>query len=207
MEFSSIKYERFNCLDNTFVKMIYILDNFLPHNLFNALKEIKDFEEIKTPGKSFWISKLPEEFQNFVTNKISSIEGKEIKNILCFLREAKQNQDTDWRIHNDSIIQGEQPDRALVLFLSQDNYDGLNGTAFWKHKTYGDTYPGGSLDDFNKLLIKDSNDISKWDLKTVIGHKTNRLISYPCEYFHSKYPNEFKKSREVMVMFYKKINE
>jgi len=37
--------------------MIYILDNFLPHNLFNALKEIKDFEEIKTPGKSFWISK------------------------------------------------------------------------------------------------------------------------------------------------------
>ena len=65
--------------------MIYILDNFLPHNLFNALKEIKDFDEIKTPGKSFWISKLPEEFQNFITNKISSIEGKEIKNILCFV--------------------------------------------------------------------------------------------------------------------------
>ena len=34
-------------------------------------------------------------------------------------------------------------------------------------------------------------------------HKKNRLISYPCNYFHSKYPNEFVESRIVFVMFYK----
>ena len=87
--------------------------------------------------------------------------------------------------------------------FQDEKHEGLNGTAFWSHNQHGDTYVGRDKDDFNKLLIEDSNDISKWDLKTVIGHKKNRLISYPCEYFHSKYPNEFKNSREVMVMFYK----
>jgi hypothetical protein len=182
--------------------MIYILDNFLPHNLFNALKEIKDFDEIKTPGKSFWISKLPEEFQNFITNKISSIEGKEIKNILCFLREAKENQDTDWRIHNDTIIEGQKPDRAIVLYINSEESN-LNGTAFWEHENYGETYIESNAEEFDRMLTQDANDKSKWKLKSVIGYKENRLLSYPCNYFHSKYPNKFIGSRRVLVMFYK----
>jgi hypothetical protein len=79
----------------------------------------------------------------------------------------------------------------------------LNGTAFWKHKNYGEIYNGKDSEEFDKLLKNDSNDISKWQLKSVIGHKENRLISYPCNYFHSKYPNEFINSRKVFVMFYK----
>ena len=53
------------------------------------------------------------------------------------------------------------------------------------------------------MLSEDAEDLSKWNLKSIIGHKPNRLISYPCEYFHSKYPNEFIDSRVVFVMFYK----
>jgi len=188
--------------------VIYIKDNFLPSNLLKSIIEDKnEYNEHKTPGKSFWVKEPSSMFVEYISNKISDIEGCKINNILCFFREAKQGQDNEWRIHNDSIIEGEKPERALVLFLSEENQDGLNGTAFWSHKTYGDTYPGGSVDDFNRLLVDDSNDISKWDLKTVIGHKKNRLVSYPCDYFHSKYPNEFKNSREVMVMFYNKKNE
>jgi|TARA_R100000935_G_scaffold31276_1_gene51828 hypothetical protein len=184
--------------------MIYIKDNFLPQNLLKAVREdASSYKEVKTPGKSFWTKKPSEAFVSFVEQMISDIEGHNIENILCFFREAKQNQDNDWRIHNDSIIEGQQPDRAIVLFLSDDNEPGLNGTAFWNHKTYGDTYRGDTEEAFNELLINDSNDISKWNLKTVIGHKTNRLVSYPCDYFHSKYPNEFKESRQVLVMFYK----
>ena len=42
------------------------------------------------------------------------------KNILTqgFFREAKKGQDTNWRIHNDSIIDNQQPDRAIVLFAN-----------------------------------------------------------------------------------------
>ena len=52
-------------------------------------------------------------------------------------------------------------------------------------------------------LKNEANDLSRWNLRSIVGHKKNRLVSYPCSYFHSKYPNEFKQSRVVFVMFYK----
>ena len=184
--------------------MIYIKDNFLEPDLLEIiLKDKREYLEVETPGKSFWVKEPSKSLVDYMVDKISYVEHVEAENILCFFRQAKIDQDSDWRIHNDSIIEGQKPERALVLFLSQDTKDGLNGTALWSHKTHGDTYKGSTEDDFNRLLINDSNDISKWDLKTVIGHKQNRLVSYPCEYFHSKYPNVFEDSREVLVMFYK----
>tara|TARA_R110000744_G_scaffold375312_1_gene488687 strand:- start:339 stop:1046 length:708 start_codon:yes stop_codon:yes gene_type:complete len=184
--------------------MIYIKDNFLePDLLETILKDKREYLEVETPGKSFWVKEPSNIFVDYMVAKISYMEHVEAENILCFFRQAKLDKDNEWRVHNDSIIEGQKPERALVLFLSEDNHKGLNGTALWSHKTHGDTYKGSTEDDFNKLLINDSNDISKWDLKTVIGHKQNRLVSYPCEYFHSKYPNAFEDSREVLVMFYK----
>ena len=189
--------------------MIYIKDDFLEQRLLDAiLLDKREYQEVKTPGKSFWVKEPSSLLVDYMVNKISYIENRHIENILCFFRQAKEGQDDDWRIHNDTIIQGQQPEKALVLYISKEIKDKLNGTAFWSHKDIGDMYPGGSVDDFNNLLTEDANDVSKWDLKSVIGHKQNRLISYPCNYFHSKYPNEFKENREVLVMFYKtkKIN-
>mgnify|MGYP001158761356 FL=1 len=184
--------------------MIYIKDNFLPKNIMNLYdKDKSSFQKVDTPGKSFWVKETSEVFVDFISYKIAEIEKTSIENILCFFRQAKENQDNDWRIHNDSIIEGQKPDRALVLYLTEDTQKGLNGTAFWSHIDYGDVYNGEGADEFNKILSEDSNDKSKWKLKSVIGHKKNRLISYPCNYFHSKYPNEFKEKREVLVMFYK----
>ena len=184
--------------------MIYIKDNFLDKELFEFVnKDLKQFKEVQTPGKKFWVIEPSEAFIDYITQRISLIESVRVENVLAFFREAKKGQDNDWRIHNDSIINGTQPDRAIVLYLSEDDNEGLNGTAFWSHKKYGDTYTGDGVEEFNKVLKEDSNDSSKWDLKSIIGHKQNRLISYPCEYFHSKYPNEFINSRRVLVMFYK----
>ena len=184
--------------------MIYIIDNFLDEKLLNVINnDASDFKEFKTPGKSFWVKTPSEEFINYVLNKLSIIENSDLENILAFFREAKQNQDNDWRIHNDSIINNKKPDRAIVLYLSEDNLNGINGTAFWSHKKLGDTFNYDNIDKFNDVLINDSDDISKWDLKSIIGHKNNRLLSYPCNYFHSKYPSEFIESRVVFVMFYK----
>ena len=117
--------------------MIYIVDNFLSQELLDEfLNDKSDFIEHRYPDKSFWVKMPSEKFNQYVINKIEKIEGKKIKNILSFFREAKEN-------------------------------------------------------------------IDAWTLKSVIGYKQNRLLSYPCEYFHSKYPKEFKQSRKVFVMFYK----
>jgi hypothetical protein len=184
--------------------MIYIEDDFLDIDVINSLNNDKNvFQEVKTTGKSFWVKMPSDKFTELVCNKISKIENAFIEPILSFFREAKEGQDNDWRIHNDSIIQGQQPDRAIVLFISKEQDEGLNGTAFWEHWKHGERFENITPKEYDRLLKEDSNSPQKWRLKSIIGHKQNRLLSYPCNYFHSKYPNEFLESRKVFVMFYK----
>jgi hypothetical protein len=185
--------------------MIYIKDNFLPPNLYKELVNYcNEFVEVKTPGKSFWIKNLPSELIHYIERSLKKLEGKDVKSILCFAREANQSQDNNWRIHNDTIIEGQQPDRAIVLYVKA-NEDKLHGTAFWEHENYGHTYNQSGNEEFNRMLIEDANNKSKWKLNSVIGYKDNRLLSYPCNYFHSKYPNKYNDQRIVVVMFYKYI--
>ena len=185
--------------------MIYIKDNFLDKELFEFVnKDLKQFKEVQTPGKKFWVIEPSEAFIDYITQRISMIESVRVENVLAFFREAKKGQDNDWRIHNDSVIEGTQPDRAIVFYMSENKTKELNGTAFWKHKKYGDSFKDSfNLEEFNRLIKEESNDLDKWELSSVVGHKKNRLLSYPCDYFHSKYPKEFEESRVVFVMFYK----
>jgi len=185
-------------------KGIYIIDDFLSDFLLNSfLKDDSEFIEQPMKGKSFWVRVPSEQFVKYVIEKIEKIENQKIVNLLSFFREAKKNQDDDWRIHNDSIILGQQPDRAIVLFMESKESAELNGTAFWEHKIHGDVYNGYGNDDFDKILKEESEKLESWNLKSVVGYKQNRLLSYPCRYFHSKYPKEFNDPRRVFVMFYK----
>lgn len=187
------------------VDLVYFKDNFLDNNLIDeVLNDKSDFQKVDTPGKSFWVKLPSARFLNEVKSKIEDLEQKEIEVIFSFFREAKESQDDELRIHNDSIINEQQPDRAGVLYISEDNRNFINGTAFWKHKKYGDTFDDSSdTEEFNRLIAEDSNDINKWELKSIIGHKKNRFLSYPCNYFHSKFPKEFIEPRIVFVIFYK----
>tara|TARA_Y100000592_G_scaffold100557_1_gene181172 strand:- start:5610 stop:6170 length:561 start_codon:yes stop_codon:yes gene_type:complete len=184
--------------------MIYFVDNFLsPSLLNNFLEDQSQFITFPTSGKTFWVRPSYEEFDNYVIERISKIEQRKIKNILSFFREAKEGQDDEWRIHNDSIINGEQPDRAIVLYMQSEESKELNGTAFWEHKKYGEVYKESGYQEDEKDLIEGSNKIEDFTLKSIIGYKQNRLLSYPSNYYHSKYPREFKEPRRVFVMFYK----
>ena len=48
-----------------------------------------------------------------------------------------------------------------------------------------------------------AENLDAWELQTVVGHKKNRFLSYPCSQYHSKYPNITEESRIVCVIFYK----
>jgi len=185
--------------------LIYFKDNFIQEDLINeVLLDKSDFVKVDTPGKSFWIKTPSNSFVNIVKSKIEEIEHNEIDIVFSFFREAKDGQDEELRIHNDSIINGQQPNRAGVLYMSDNNLDYINGTAFWKHKEIGEKFTESNDPiEFNRLINEDSNVLNKWELKSIIGHNKNRFLSYPCDYFHSKFPNEFKESRIVFVIFYK----
>jgi len=193
--------------------MIYFKDNFLSETLFNELnKKLINFKEVEVDESCtiFGIKSTPE-LTTYFEKQIEAIEGKKIEMILCFFRQSQLNEDDHWRIHADMYVHKDQsdfPQRGAVLYMSDvpnDLKQELTGTAFWEHPKYGDTSQN-SLDIHNEAL-KIGNDPSKWNLKSIIGHKKNRFVSFPCEYFHSKYPNKSIDKRKVCVMFYKYKDE
>lgn len=188
--------------------MIYLIDNFLSdeslEETINYLNS-NSYKEFKTPDKSFWVQEAKPEFINNITKALSIKEDRELECVLGFFRVSTNTIDAEWRIHSDGIIDGQKPDRAVVLYISPREMKELHGTAFWDHKDYGKKQPDNiSNKDFDALLIKESGNLNNWKLNTVLGYEQNRLISYPANYFHSKYPNKaWKEGRQVFVMFYK----
>ena len=188
--------------------MIYCIDDFLSKDLLEETKNklnSEEYVEVETPGKSFWIQEASSEFTNNVLKKLSEREGVELESILAFFRVSNEEVDTEWRIHSDLKIAGEQPDRAAVLYMSPKEMEELHGTAFWEHKTYGKCLPEGTTDEeYNRMITSEAENLEAWRLSSVSGYEENRLISYPSNYFHSKYPNKsWKSGRQVFVIFYK----
>ena len=185
--------------------MIYFIDNFISWENLNKLDVyLNNFEEVDTGEKKFWVMDVPNNILNIFCERIKLIEGKTPKVLLSMFRISDSERDIDWRIHCDGIINNDIPKRAAIFYISQSNYDSLHGTAFWQHKKYGDFLSDDKLENFNKILLKDANNLDVWKLKSVIGYKRNRLLSYPANYFHSKYPNKsWQSGRKILVIFYK----
>ena len=188
--------------------MIYFIDDFLPSYILDeTIKDLssQDYKVFKTPDESFYYQIPTKSFINYVVNKLEEIENNKIINILSAFRLSNEEISNNWKIHSDLIIEGQKPDRALVLYISPRKINKLHGTALWEHKTYGKLLPDTvTNEEFDRMILKESENLDMWTLNSVIGYEQNRAISYPANYFHSKYPNKsWKSGREVFVMFYK----
>tara|TARA_R110001592_G_scaffold181931_1_gene424922 strand:- start:408 stop:989 length:582 start_codon:yes stop_codon:yes gene_type:complete len=188
--------------------MIYFIDDFLPSYILDeTIKDLsaQDYQELKTDNESFHYLMAKPSFIKYTIASLEKLEGNKITSILNWFRLSNDKIQDNWKIHSDGIIQGQKPDRALVLYISPKKKKDLHGTAFWEHKKHGKSLPYDTTDEeFDRMILKDSEDLSVWTLNTVVGYEQNRAISYPANYFHSKYPNKsWKEGREVFVMFYK----
>jgi len=191
--------------------MIYIEDEFIDKDLFaiaTAYLKKGKFQKVEAGEKNFYIQSSPESFTDYVLRKLGAIEGKPLENILSFFRVSTNALDCNWRIHSDLNIKGQRPDRAAVLYMSPRELEDLHGTAFWEHERYGKSLPPHITDEeYDRLIKIDSEELDMWRLVSVAGYEQNRLVSYPANYFHSKYPNQsWKEGREVFVIFYKYKN-
>ena len=188
--------------------MIYIIDDFIEAKLFEeTTKQLNTnkFVEFIAGNKSFYIQKPNSVFNSYVLSKLKSVEGCDLENILSFFRVSTDKLDTTWRIHSDLNIEGQKPDRAVVMYMSPREREELHGTALWEHKIYGKKLPKDTTnEEYNRMITTEAENLDMWKLSSVIGYEQNRLISYPANYFHSKYPNKsWEKGRQVFVMFYK----
>lgn len=188
--------------------MINIKDNFLDDDTYDIVCYMlakNKFQQVELGDKKFWVQYSDLEFDNIVLRNLSAIDGVPRESLLAFFRVATEEVDTDWRIHADAKVGDIRPTRALVLYLSPSTMEGLHGTAFWKHKKLGYEMPNYiSNEESDIMLMEEANDLSNWELHSVVGYRPNRAVMYPSNYFHSKYPNVgWKEGRMVYVMFYR----
>ena len=188
--------------------MINIVDNFLYPSLYESVYgslKNNEFQAVEVGDKKFWVQYSNKDFDDYIVERLSAIDGVKRESLLAFFRVATEEVDTDWRIHADSKVGDIRPERALVLYISESTKKGLHGTAFWKHKEMGYEMPlDVSNEESDRFLLEEANKIDNWELHSVIGYKPNRALMYPSNYFHSKYPNEgWKEGRMVYVMFYR----
>jgi len=191
--------------------MIYIVDDIIEKDLFQLATDYLnegEFEKVESGGKDFYIKESPESFTEHILSKLQAREGREMECLLSFFRQATDELDVTWRIHSDLNINGQRPDRALVLYMSPREKEDLHGTALWEHHRYGRELPKEITDaEYDRMIKGDSEVLDMWRLSSVIGYEQNRMVSYPSSYFHSKYPNtSWKEGRQVYVMFYKYKN-
>jgi hypothetical protein len=183
--------------------MYEIKDNFLPENTFKRLQyycETNEFSIVTAGDKQFSVLEVPNNIKPY-------LEKEGYKVILSFIRNAWNEFDTDWRIHADNIIMGERVSLASVLYINENKGVSENGTAMWEHHLHGkELSECVSEEEYNRLILEDANDLSKWNKTDYVKSKPNRLLSYSANLFHSKFPNKIKKGeRVVLVVFYKKL--
>jgi hypothetical protein len=188
--------------------MINIVDDFLDQDIYESVYNSllnNEFQAVEFGDKKFWVQYSNKEFDDFIVDKLSSIDGVQRECLLGFFRVATEEFDTDWRIHADSKVGDIRPERALVFYISPSTMKGLHGTAFWKHKDAGYKMPEDvTNEESDRFLLEEANELDNWELHSVVGYKPNRAVMYPSNYFHSKYPNVgWKEGRMVYVMFYR----
>jgi len=101
--------------------MIYIVDDFIERPILDIVdRYLSDgrFKKQVVGEKDFYVKESPVGFADYVIEKLADIEKRPLVNILSFFREATDELDVSWRIHSDLNINGQKPDRAIVLYLS-----------------------------------------------------------------------------------------
>ena len=191
----------------------FILDNALEEKVFceykNYLQNSAVYSTIEADDtKKFYVTPIPYGLQEKITEALQKVWNQEIKIVLATVRKATQYLDKEWGIHSDLYVGSEEvPEYGAVLYMSQNDQE-LNGTALWRHKKFGYQMPRDwPKEEVIEISEKDYNDIDKWELSSVIGGIENRLVSYPSEYFHSKFPKQAwgvtqQNCRIVCALFY-----
>jgi hypothetical protein len=180
-----------------------IVDDFLPKDVFLELQnycETNEFSIVTAGDKQFSVIEIPENIYPY-------LEMDGYKRVFSFIRSAYDGFDENARIHADNIIMGERVSLASVLYINNPKGVSTNGTSFFDHHLHGkELSECVSEEEYNRLLLEDSNDLSKWQETDYVKSKPNRLLKYNANHFHAKSPNRIKKGvRIVLASFYKRL--
>lgn len=144
-------------------------------------------------------------------DRISECVGSKIIPKLSAFRMNLQGELPHSWVHSDDIC----AKFASVLYLNPREQC-YGGTAFWKHRKLGiDRLPAweelnGTAETFYKQMDSDWKDLSLWEQIDFVPMVSNRFITYPTCFFHSRFPFEGfgsgpEDGRLIWICFYDKV--
>jgi hypothetical protein len=131
----------------------------------------------KENGTNLYCCEISPRYDFLLSQAMAEAVGKQLRNIVSFYRLNTSKLDTEFRVHCDSVIQGEMTDWACVFYL---NDSASSGTAFYEHPVYG-------RHDESKLAIFNEDD-GRWTPYYRYYAARNSMLVYPAKVFHGRFP-------------------
>lgn len=135
--------------------------------------------------KGIGLGYTPELFYETLSQRL----GRQIVPAMEYFRLGTKEDTSTTYIHVDSGCGR----HAAVWYLSEPPAGVVAGTAFWRHRETGKDFVTTEDRQDVELLAKlnaDGQDESKWIMSGLCGQKFNRLVIYPTDVFHSRYPQD-----------------
>lgn len=191
-------------------RTLQIFDEFLPEAEAASLRQLclsLPFGPVEYKGETYPnIGQLPREWTDYLHRLLDDAIGCAADLKLSFLRYSTEEDDTPHWIHADN---GEAQ-YAVVYYLSEPG-TGLEGTAFWQHRELkADEARLGITEAEVARVNADAHSSEPWRMAGIAQQRFNRLITYPCRLFHSRYPkhspgHDLATGRLIWVAFYNQI--
>lgn len=168
------------------------LDDFLPDPMaFREEAVHQKFYDIRGPDG--------ETYKNIVVRQTNEFDEQISKRLRCPVKAGYSllRVNFDGEMPNNAVHSDNGYDQyAAVLYLNLPEQC-RGGTAFWRHRKYGWTH-WPTEEQIRRTCRKSSvvmkelsesyNDPDAWEMTHVAEMKFNRMIIYPTEVFHSRWP-------------------
>lgn len=138
-----------------------------------------------------------------INEKLMEVFGRPVEMLNQAFRRGQQGSQLHNLVHSDHCC----AQLAGVYYLNLP-HQCLGGTAFWRHRKFGwDMMPTQEqLDEVGyniDQMAADWQDPDAWSMVSLAGMKMDRLITYPTNAFHSRWPwNGFGHTNESARLIY-----
>jgi hypothetical protein len=170
-----------------------VVDDVFPEarELRRWIMDSNKFETVEHDGHKY--SGVCLEVPGGVDGLIRMIPGMEKAEVAMqfFRRNTIHDPMTSW-IHADGGI----ADTAVVWYLNEIN---IGGTALFRHNRFGwESMPtpeqieaaGMTMEQASEMLMNDATDEKHWTRLITIPARFNRMVCYPAQNFHARWPKE-----------------
>lgn len=183
-----------------------IIKSILPDDIFEIFKKrsrnaiFKDIPAGK--GDTLRLAKPDSNIVNLIKQRIEAELKLDLSLIISFVRLNHNFVNNTFRVHSDTVIEGQKPDVAAVFYFDTVKD---TGTALFEHPTYGRLNK-----DYSESAIFKDNEL--WHPYMRYESEANSAFVYNADLYHGRYPWEAygdsqKNGRIVIVMFMRIVNE